>query len=332
MGGFNVVVGTTVDTRDIKKVESTFGQMIKRIDTMVKTASGEKLTRTVQTFTREVKNSDGTVTKYVQTVKGLKNAQDQWVDSTGKVLKNQGGLVTKQEQTTKAVKTSTQAIKQNTDVLNAQANTAKNNISVFDNFVNSLGRLAYLKVANAALNLFSEGCREAKDAILDLDKAVVEFNKVSDLSETGKLQEYIEKLGKLGQSVGRTQSEMLEGATQFVKSGFSEEDAKNLAQVNAMFQNVADSEMSAEESARILIATMKAFNVTAEDTIHIVDTINSVSNTQAVSSTDISDGLANVASTAHAAKNSLEETTGMLTAMVTETQSAAKSSRGLKFV
>lgn len=332
MGGFNVVVGTTVDTRDIKKVESTFGQMIKRIDTMVKTASGEKLTRTVQTFTREVKNSDGTVTKYVQTVKGLKNAQDQWVDSTGKVLKNQGGLVTKQEQTTKAVKTSTQAINANTQALNAQAKSAQNSISIFDNFANSITNLAKLKIANSMLNLFSNACGEAKDAILDLDGAIVEFNKVSDLKETGNLQNYIEQLGELGQAVGRTQAEMLEGATQFVKSGFSEKDAQNLAQVNAMFQNVADSEMSAEESARILIATMKAFNTNAEDTIHIVDTINSISNTQAVSSTDISDGLANVASTAHAAKNSLEETAGMLTAMVTETQSAAKSSRGLKFV
>ena len=185
-------------------------------------------------------------------------------------------------------------------------------------------------MANETLSLFTTACNQAREAILDLDNAIVEFNKVSDLSKTGNLQHYIEELGELGQAVGRTQSEMLTGATQFVKSGFSEEDAKNLAQVNAMFQNVADSEMSAEESARILIATMKAFNVTADETIHIVDTINSISNTQAVSSTDISDGLANVASTAHTAKNSLEETAGMLAAMVTETQSAAKSSRGLR--
>ena len=330
MGGFNVVVGTTVDTRDIKKVESTFGQMIKRIDTMVKTASGEKLTRTVQTFTREVKNSDGTVTKYVQTVKGLKNAQDQWVDSTGKVLKNQGGLVTKQEQTTKAVKTSTDAINQNSQALKNQGQAASDTTSVFDNFVTSVTKLAYLKVANSALQLFSEACSEAKEAILDLDNAIVEFNKVSDLADTGDLQQYIEDLGELGKTVARTQSEMLEGATQFVKSGYTEEDAKTLSQVNSLLQNVADSELSAGDAANVLISTMKGFNIAAEDAEHVVDAINNVSNAYAVSSTDISDGLANVASTADAAGNTMEETIGMLTGMVEITQNASKSSRGLR--
>lgn len=331
MGGFNVKIGAVVDDKEVKKVEQVFGNMVKRIDTAVKTANGEKLTKTIRTYAKEVKNTDGTVTKYVQTIKGLKNAQDQWVDSTGKVLANQGGVVVKQEQTTKVVKTSTQAINANTQALNAQGKSAQNNISIFNNFATSIGKLAYLKAANAALNLFSDACNEAKEAILDLDNAVVEFNKVSDLNETGNLQQYIQDLGELGQAVARTQSEMLEGATQFVKSGYSEEDAKTLSQVNSLLQNVADSELSASDAANVLISTMKGFSQTASEAEHVVDAINEVSNTYAVSSTNISDGLANVASTADAAGNSMEETIGMLTGMVEITQNASKSSRGLKF-
>ena len=325
--GFNIKIGSILDTSGAEK---SIGKLTKSIQTAVKTSSGELLTKQMNTYVKSVELADGTVKKYTKTFKSLVNSQGQYVDIKGKVLKQQGEELVKQEQTTKAVKSTTQAIKANTDALQAQGEVASKTSNIFSNFGESLTRIAYLKVANETLSLFTTACNQAREAILDLDNAIVEFNKVSDLSKTGNLQHYIEELGELGQAVGRTQSEMLTGATQFVKSGFSEEDAKNLAQVNAMFQNVADSEMSAEESARILIATMKAFNVTADETIHIVDTINSISNTQAVSSTDISDGLANVASTAHTAKNSLEETAGMLAAMVTETQSAAKSSRGLR--
>ena len=197
-------------------------------------------------------------------------------------------------------------------------------------FVTTISRVAYVKLAADALSLFTTACNEAKEAIFDLDEAITEFNKVSDLSENGNLQEYIEQLGELGETVARTRSEMLEGATSFVKSGYTEEDAATLAQVNALLQNVADSELSASEASTILISTMKAFNITADEAIHIVDAINEVSNHFALSSSDLSDGLSNVASTASAAGNSLEQTEGLLTAMVEITQSASKSSRGLR--
>lgn len=328
-GGFNVKIGTVLDT---SKAEKAIGQLTKRIETMVKTSSGETLSRSVKTFTKTVENADGTVSKFTKTFKSLTNAQGQYVDANGKVLTQQGEMLIKQEQTTKAVKTSTEAINQNSNALKNQGKAASETTSVFDRFVTSVTKLAYLKVANSSLQLFSQACSEAKEAILDLDRAVVEFNKVSDLNETGNLQGYIKELGELGQTVARTQSEMLEGATAFVKSGYSEEDAKTLSQINSLLQNVADSEMSADEAANVLISTMKAFNIEAKDSEHIVDAINEVSNHYATSSTDLSDGLANVASTADAAGNSMEQTLGMLTAMVEITQNANKSSRGLKFV
>jgi RNase P/RNase MRP subunit p29 len=327
--GFNVKIGSILDTSGAEKA---IGKLTKSIQTAVKTSSGEVLTKQMNTYVKAVEQADGTVRKYTKTFTSLLNSQGQYVDIKGRVLKQQGEELVKQEQTTKAVKSTTQAIKANTDALQEQGNTASKVSDIFKRFGESLAKIAYLKLANEALSLFTTACNEARDAILDLDNAIVEFNKVSDLNETGNLQQYIEELGELGQTVARTQSEMLEGATEFVKSGYSEEDAKNLSQINALLQNVADSEMSADEAANVIISTMKAFNIEAKDTVHIVDAINETSNHYAVSSTDLSDGLANVASTADAAGNSMEQTLGMLTAMVEITQSASKSSRGLEFV
>lgn len=69
---------------------------------------------------------------------------------------------------------------------------------------------------------------------------------------------------------------MVESATQFAKSGFNETDAAQLAKVSSMYQNIADEQLSAGEAAEFLISQMKAFNISAEDSIHIADAVNEV--------------------------------------------------------
>lgn len=54
-----------------------------------------------------------------------------------------------------------------------------------------------------------------------------------------------------------------------------------------LYQNIADEEISAGESASFIIAQMKAFNMEASEAEHIIDALNEVSNTQAVSSADL---------------------------------------------
>lgn len=73
---------------------------------------------------------------------------------------------------------------------------------------------------------------------------------------------------------------MVESATQFRKNGFNDQDAAQLAQVSAMFQNVADETISAGDSAEFLISQLIAFNKTTGDvegnTMHIADAMNEV--------------------------------------------------------
>ena len=326
--GFNMLIGSKVDTAQLN---TAIGDITKSVQTAINNATAGKLTKTVSTYVRNIANADGTTKKYIKTLTSYTNAQGQSVDATGKVVKQGTAFLTNQKSQITSTNKATQTIKTNTTAVEKNATAVQSGSNAMSKFVTTISRVAYVKLAADALSLFTTACNEAKEAIFELDEAITEFNKVSDLSENGNLQEYIEQLGELGETVGRTRSEMLSSATSFVKSGYSEEDAKTLAQINSLLQNVADSEMSTDEAANVLISTMKAFNIEGEDAIHIVDAINEVSNHFALSSSDLSDGLANVASTASAAGNSLEQTEGLLTAMVEITQSASKSSRGLKF-
>lgn len=115
---------------------------------------------------------------------------------------------------------------------------------------------------------------------------------------------------------------------EFKKSGYSDEDSATLAQISSMFQNVADEQISAGESANFLISQMIAFGVEAKDAINIVDKINEVSNQYAVSSSDLATGLSVVASSSSAMGNSLDETMALMTAITEQTRNASKSSRG----
>lgn len=66
---------------------------------------------------------------------------------------------------------------------------------------------------------------------------------------------------------------MVEAATEFAKAGENETDAAQLAKVAAMYQNIADEQLSAGEASEFIIAQMKAFNISAEDSVHIIDAV-----------------------------------------------------------
>lgn len=67
---------------------------------------------------------------------------------------------------------------------------------------------------------------------------------------------------------------------EFRKNGFNDEDSAQLARVSSMFQNVADEQISAGDSASFLISQLIAFNQTSGDVeanaTHIVDAVNEV--------------------------------------------------------
>lgn len=108
---------------------------------------------------------------------------------------------------------------------------------------------------------------------------------------------------------------MVEAATSYRKNGFNDEDSAQLAKISAMFQNVADEQISAGDAADFLISQLIAFNGTGSQSVenaeHIVDAVNAVSNAYSVSSGDLAQALGIVASSSSAMGNSFEETLGI---------------------
>ena len=190
---------------------------------------------------------------------------------------------------------------------------SKHTKTLGEDFLSTAGKVAKFGAITAMLGLFTTGVSEAIKSVKEMDSAMVEFNKVSNISE-GSLDNYVKKLGEIGTEVGRTATEMLSASTEFIKAGYNEQQSAQLAKVASLYQNIADSEVTSADASAYLISQMKAFNITASDSMTIIDMTNEVANRFAVSSTDISTALTKSSSALATYGNTMSESIALTTA------------------
>lgn len=148
-----------------------------------------------------------------------------------------------------------------------------------NSFASSFGRAIKERfkysIANALIYGTQNAVKSMVNNVMELDKAQTEFRKVSDLSGAS-LEKFTDQAFKAGQTVAKTGTEIVQAATEFRKSGFSDQDSLQLAKVASMYQNVADAEITAGEAANFIVSQMKAYNMTAGEAEHIIDAVNEV--------------------------------------------------------
>ena len=126
---------------------------------------------------------------------------------------------------------------------------------------------------------------------------------------------------------------MVQNATIFKQAGYSDEDAATLARVAALYQNVADSEVSAQEAGQFVVSQLKAYGLAASDAASIVDKLNAVSNNYSVSNSDLAIGLTKSAAALQTLGNTQDEVMGLLTAGTEQlTGQASKVGKGLQTI
>lgn len=169
------------------------------------------------------------------------------------------------------------------------------------------------QMANKIYQISKEAIGSMVKEVYTIDKALTEFKKVSDLRGSG-LDEYVKELGKSGQIVARTTSDMIDAATMFKKSGFTESEAKDLAVMATMFQNISDVSVTADQAAASIISQLQAFGRENLEAIHILDAYNKVAANFAVGTNDLSSAMEIAAAGMATYGNSFEQTIGLITA------------------
>ena len=148
----------------------------------------------------------------------------------------------------------------------------KKSKSLGQSFGDIVAKVGKFYLATKPIQMMQQAFDDAVDVVKEFDSTLVEFRKVSDLAGDS-LTAYTQKLAEMGEATGSTMTAMVSAATEFKKSGYSDEDAATLASVAEMYRNISDEELSAGESANFIIAQLKAFNMTASESEHIIDAV-----------------------------------------------------------
>jgi TP901 family phage tail tape measure protein len=166
------------------------------------------------------------------------------------------------------------------------------------------------------------------DSVKELDAALVEFNKVADLSSS-QLEKFVDRAFEAGEALGRTGTEVIQATAIFKQAGYSVEESLSLANSALVMKNVSENIESTAAAASDLIAVMKGFDLAVSDSMSIVDMINNVSNNLPISFGAIDEGLTRISGTLAQTGTSIQETIGLITGGFASLRNVEKVSSGL---
>jgi hypothetical protein len=146
--------------------------------------------------------------------------------------------------------------------------------------------------------------------ISELDKALVELQKVTDLSGSS-LETFTNRAYNAGEELARTGKEVIDATTLFSRAGYEIQDAFELSKTALLLTNVADGIDNITDASSTLISVLKAFKMEASDSIHIVDALNAVSNNFALDTDNLAEILQRVSGTLEQTGTTMEEVIGL---------------------
>lgn len=159
-----------------------------------------------------------------------------------------------------------------------------------------------------------QGIRNMITAVTEIDTAMTELRKVTDLTE----QQYA-KFGNtavtVAKNVGATVSDTINSTADFARLGYDIDEATDLSKAALVYKNVGDGIEDISEASESIISTIKAFKIEASDAMGIVDKFNEVGNRFAISSEGIGVALQKSAASLATSGNTIEESIGLVTGM-----------------
>lgn len=214
----------------------------------------------------------------------------------------------------------------------------KSTLSFTDKLSSQIKRLsAYF----SATMLFMESARAIRamyDNVLDVDTAMTELYRVTDLTDS-QYDKLYEDMISGAKAYASTLDTIINSTAEWVRLGFDADTAEQLAEISTMYQNVTDlDESTANEN---LVTAYKGFekqllelnnNDSAAAIEMITDIYDKLGDEFAESSADVGDGLSKSASVLSQGGASIQEAAGMFTGIQEVLQNSSTSGTALKIL
>lgn len=169
--------------------------------------------------------------------------------------------------------------------------------------------------------------RQMVTTVTELDTGMTALKRVTQ--ETQRVYtDFLKSTTSNAQALGATMSEVVNATTSFSKLGYNLQEAQTLANNAIIYKTVGDIDINT--ATNDMISAMKAFNMEASQSEHIVDAFDIINNKYAVSAQQVGEGLRNSASALATANNTFEESAAMVTAITEITQDQSSAGSALK--
>lgn len=243
----------------------------------------------------------GNMTGIQREIERLKGASVQGIQATDKLGSNMVQLKVRMASTGKTAETLTMQLNRVTGELR-QVGAASidfnpnRNLGFFEQLRVAMARVPIWMVAMTAFYGSIRAVRSAVDEILKVDKALTELKRVA--SDNINIDTMFRGSVDLSKELGNNIHEILNSVAELARTfgDFNERQLLAITRTGTLMANVSD--LNAEEAVQSLVGTMNAFNIEAEESIRIVDSLNEVDNNFAISTKQLSEGLSKSASTA----------------------------------
>lgn len=295
------------DVKISQEERNVLSQTITELENLVKSESSyaEEINKTTKFLENQIKTLENLKTKVQE--RGDNNPQEQHriVEELNLQIEKYQELISKNEilgnvEKSRIEKT-TNSMRMQTHELTKYENT----------FSNIIGKIKDYAIGGSIIYGGIAAAKEGFNDILEVDTAMRDLKKVSD-ETTQAYKEFEEQANKTAIAIGSSTKDFIQSAADWRQAGESFKDSKLLAKNSTIFQNVGD--MSQQEATKTLISVMKSFNMTASDSMTIMDKINQESNKFSISAQGISEALTRGGSSLSAANNDLDQTIALITA------------------
>jgi len=154
--------------------------------------------------------------------------------------------------------------------------------------------------------------KQAVSMITEMDTAMTNLRKVAE-GTTEQFNSFKDASFGIAKQTGSTATSVVDAATEWARLGYSLEDSSKLAQTSIVYSNVG--ELDAATATTDLVSALKAFDIEAENAMHVVDVMNEIGNNYAISSAQIGEVLEKSSSSLAVSGDDLEHVTAMAAAM-----------------
>lgn len=284
--------------------EEAYQKSLAKTLNLLKQLNSDSDNKIVQTNDTQRVNMISTLTKYLKAntamAKDNKKVIEGWIAT----------LSSSDDMTVGAIKNINNEFKKLDSTLRQ---TGQLGLSTADKLKNAWEKFGGWSIATGSLMTLYHHLTQMPQEVIKLDTQLVELSKVSDLTAEG-LASVTKESYDLGEQVAKTGTDVLDSVTSFKRAGYSIADSMEYAEEALKTTNISENLKDAGEAASSLVNIMKGFGEESPEFARkINDSINQVSNTEAVDFDNLVDGATRLSAVADQAGMSFEQMLGTLT-------------------